>query len=248
VAELGPDSWLVPNWPAPPSVRACSTTRIGGVSEAPFDGLNLGEHVGDDPNSVRDNRRRLRTALGLPSEPLWLRQVHGSRVCDARNVALDTEADASVAFEPGRVCVVMTADCMPVLFCDRDGTRVGIAHAGWRGLASGVLEATVHALDCEPSSLLAWLGPAIGPESFEIGDEVRSAFVDHDSACAGAFVPSPRGRWLADLYALARLRLGMVGVRSVFGGGFCTFLDSARFYSYRRDTRTGRMASLIWLA
>lgn len=248
MAELGPDSWLVPNWPAPVSVRACSTTRIGGVSEAPYDGLNLGEHVGDDPRRVRENRRRLRAALDLPSEPLWLRQVHGPRVCDARDVVPDTEADGCVAFGPGPVCAVMTADCLPVLFCDRDGTRVGIAHAGWRGLAAGVLEATVHALDCEPSGLLAWLGPAIGPQSFEVGHEVRSAFVEHDPACGAAFVPSPNRRWLADLNALARLRLSAVGLSSVFGGGLCTYLDSSRFYSYRREARTGRMASLIWLA
>lgn len=239
-------SWLTPEWPAPKWIRAVSSTRLGGVSVPPFDSLNLGDHVGDDPASVQQNRARLGDELALPSAPLWLRQVHGTRVVDAKDASRGAEADACVAFEAGLVCVVMTADCLPVLFCDREGTRVGIAHAGWRGLAAGVLEATVRALDCERSRLLAWLGPAIGPRAFEVGDEVRAAFVERHPTAQTAFEPSPTGRWLADIYALARLRLREAGVSAVFGGGLCTYTDAERFYSYRRDTRTGRMASLIW--
>lgn len=239
--------WLTPEWPAADRVQGASTTRLGGVSAAPFDSLNLGDHVGDDPASVHRNRSLVRNALSLPSEPIWLSQVHGTRVVDASDASAGAEADASVAFRAGVVCVVMTADCLPVLFCDREGTRVGIAHAGWRGLAAGVLEATVRALDCEPSRLLAWLGPAIGPGAFEVGEEVRTAFVGRQPAAAGAFVPSAAGRWLADLYTLARFRLAAVGVEAVFGGELCTYSAADRFYSYRRDARTGRMASMIWL-
>ena len=246
MSELDPGTWLIPEWPAPSRVRALSTTRSGGVSEGPFDSLNLGDHVGDDPAKVQENRARLRAAAALLAEPVWLRQVHGTQIIDAGDASPGTEADGSVAFDPGVVCAVMTADCLPVLFCDREGSRVGVAHAGWRGLAAGVLEATVRALDCEPSRLLAWLGPAIGPEAFEVGDEVRAAFVAKHRAAESAFLPSPRGRWRADLYALARLRLSEAGVDALFGGGFCTYADSERFYSYRRDARTGRMASLIW--
>ncbi len=193
------------------------------------------------------NRRRLAAALELPAEPTWLRQIHGVRVVEAGRDQRP-EADAAVAFGPGQVCVVLTADCLPVLFRDRVGSRVGAAHAGWRGLAGGVLEATMARLDCPPGELLAWLGPAIGPEVFEVGEEVRAAFLAHDPGAAGCFKPSPAGRWLADLYALARRRLAAAGVTAVYGGGFCTLSEPGRFYSYRRDGQTsGRMASLIWL-
>lgn len=240
-----PASWLIPDWPAPACVRAVSTTREGGVSVGPYASLNLGDHVGDDPRAVAENRARLGRLLGLAQEPAWLRQVHGTAVADARNAP--AEADASVARAPGPACVVMTADCLPVLFCDRSGTRVAAAHAGWRGLAAGVLEATVAALGGEPEALLAWLGPAIGPASFEVGVEVREAFLAHDAHAAEAFRPSPGGRWLADLYALARLRLARAGLTAVYGGGLDTYADAARFYSFRRESTCGRMASLIWL-
>ncbi len=239
--------FISPDWPAPSQVCAAVTTRTGGVSQAPYDGFNLADHVDDDLAAVASNRRILVESLNLSAEPLWLKQVHGRDVAEAPTSVPGAEADAAVTREPGQVLVVMTADCLPVLFCDRHGTRIGAAHAGWRGLAGGVLEATVEALDCPPAELLAWLGPAIGPKAFEVGAEVREAFMENDARAAGAFVPSREGRYLADLYALARLRLGKLGLSAVHGGGLCTYTDAARFYSYRRDGATGRMASLIWL-
>ncbi len=243
-----PSSWLRPDWPAPARVRAISTTREGGVSCAPRDSFNLGSRCGDDPQAVAENRARLRRWLALPSEPAWLRQVHGARTIDAASAAVDVEADVSVAFTPDVVCAVLTADCLPVLFCDREGSRVAAAHAGWRGLAAGVLEATIDTLNVSGRQLLAWLGPAIGPQVFEVGAEVRAAFVEHNQASANAFKPLPAGRWLADIYLLARLRLKAKGITQIYGGVLCTYSDPARFFSYRRDRHTGRMASLIWLA
>lgn len=237
---------LTPDWPAPARVRACSTTRAGGVSAAPYDGLNLGDHVGDDPPAVAENRRRLST--GLPSAPAWLRQVHGVVVVDAARVSGPCEADAAFSRQAGAVCVVMTADCLPVLFCDRAGSVVAAAHAGWRGLAAGVLEATVAAMAVPPAELLAWLGPAIGPQAFEVGGEVRDVFLARDASAADAFVPAADGKWLADIFLLARQRLASLGVGGVYGGGVCTVSDPLRFYSHRRDRVTGRMATLVWLA
>ncbi|KAB2969309.1 peptidoglycan editing factor PgeF [Zoogloea sp.] len=236
-----------PGWPAPDRVHALVTTRAGGVSAAPYASLNLGVHVGDDPARVAENRQRLRALL--PAEPCWLNQVHGTAVLDADTWAGGLpDADGVVSRRSGRVCVVMTADCLPVLLCDAAGTVVGAAHAGWRGLHAGVLEATVAAMDVPPSSLLAWLGPAIGPDAFEVGEEVRHAFVSEDPLAASAFrAAAVPGKWMADLYALARLRLAALGVPRVHGGEFCTHADATRFYSYRRDGVTGRMASLIWL-
>lgn len=238
---------IYPDWPAPARVRALTTTRQGGVSAAPFDSLNLAAHVGDRDDAVRRNRQLLRQRLQLPAEPVWLEQVHGRSVvaCDSA-VGLPV-ADAGCARCAGVVCVVLTADCLPVLFCDRHATRVAAAHAGWRGLAGGVLESTLEALDVAPRELLVWLGPAIGPRAFEVGAEVREAFVGQHPEAREAFSARPEGRWLADLYRLARIRLAARGVSSVYGGGLCTFGDPARFFSYRRDGVTGRMASLIWL-
>lgn len=240
--------WIVPDWPAPAGVNAVTTTRRGGCSVPPFDSLNLATHVGDDPAAVDANRRTLVEALVLPSEPAWLEQVHGVEVVDAGGVTTPVPADASVAFGAGTVCAVQTADCMPVAFCHRSGGRVGVAHAGWRGLADGVLEATIAALDCPAADLMAWLGPAIGPRAFEVGEEVRAAFLDRDAGAGTCFVRNERGRWMADLYALARRRLARAGVEAVYGGGWCTFGESDRFFSYRRDGRTGRMATLIWIS
>lgn len=238
------DAWLVPDWPAPARVRACVTTRKGGVSAAPFDSFNLGDHVGDEPEAVAENRRRLQSSLGC--EPAWLRQVHGVTVVPA-DPALTPEGDASWTGRSGIACAILTADCLPVLFCDRAGTRVAAAHAGWRGLADGVLEATLDALAVAPQRLLVWLGPAIGPAAFEVGPEVREAFLERHPQAATAFVSSRRpGHFMADLYRLARIRLAARGIEAVYGGGFCTFHD-ARFYSYRRSLRTGRFASLVWL-
>ena len=220
------------------------TTRQGGGSAAPFDGLNLATHVGDDPAAVAQNRSLLRQHL--PAEPLWLNQVHGVTVAEAGLDRAGCDGDAAVSFADSEVCAVMTADCLPVLFCDRAGTVVAAAQAGWRGLAAGVLEVTVARMGVAPEGILAWLGAAIGPSSFEVGDEVRATFVDQHPEAAAAFV-AQGDRWLADIYALARIRLAAVGVTAVYGGGLCTFTDTARFYSYRREGQTGRMASLIWL-
>lgn len=236
--------WLLPDWPAPAHVRACVTTRAGGISQAPFDSLNLGDHVEDDPQAVAGNRQILTTALHC--QPAWLRQVHGVQVVEA-DPAQVVEADASWSATPGIASAVLTADCLPALFCNRAGTRVAAAHAGWRGLAGGVLEATLDALALPAQEVLVWLGPAIGPQAFEVGAEVREAFLAGHAEAAQAFVPSVNaGKFMADIYQLARIRLAARGVTAVYGGGFCTVSDT-RFYSYRRAARTGRFASLIWL-
>ena len=240
---------LRPDWPAPARVRACVTTRVRGVSEGPYASFNLGVHVGDDAAHVAANRARLREALGLAAEPVWLRQVHGVQVALLPAASDTLEVDASVARQPGIACAILTADCLPVLFCDDAGSVVGAAHAGWRGLLAGVLENTVQAMKVSPSRVMAWLGPAIGPQAFEVGAEVRSAFIERDPAAAAAFASSTApGKYLADLYVLARLRLRAGGVSRIYGGGFCTYGDRERFYSFRRDGVCGRMASLVWLA
>jgi hypothetical protein len=240
--------FITPDWPAPANVKAAVTLRAGGVSEGTFASFNLGAHVGDDANAVAENRRLLETTLQLPAEPTWLNQVHGTTVVNALKAAASRPAaDASVAFSADAVCVVLTADCLPVLFCDRAGTRVGAAHAGWRGLVGGVLTETIEALGVPPSELLAWLGPAIEQDAFEVGPEVLEQFVARDPKNSGAFQTNARGRWQADLYQLARNELARLGVTSVHGGGFKCFADSERFFSYRREPRTGRMATLVWL-
>ncbi len=235
-----------PDWAAPPNVHALVTTRTGGVSAGPYASLNLGDHVGDAPAAVADNRRRLRAHL--PAEPVWLKQVHGVCCVDAAQAPDGIEADAAFARAPGVVCAVLTADCLPVLLCDDRGSVVAAAHAGWRGLAAGVIETTVAALGLPGERLLAWLGPAIGPENFEVGGEVREIFVAHDRQAAGAFVPHGNGKWLCDITLLARLRLATLGVCRIASPDFCTVRDRTRFFSYRRDGVTGRMATLIWLA
>ncbi|MEW5973100.1 MAG: peptidoglycan editing factor PgeF [Pseudomonadota bacterium] len=237
---------VLPDWTVPPGVRAVVTTRVGGVSQAPFDTFNLATHVGDDPRAVGENRRRLREALRLPAEPLWLDQVHGIDVCDASRPASACRADAAYVDRPGVVLAVLTADCLPVLLASLDGREIGVAHAGWRGLEAGVLEALLDRFAAPPGEIRAWLGPAIGPSAFEVGAEVREAFLAHAPEAARAFVPTRSGHWLADLFLLARQRLAARGVHAVTGGGLCTVSDPARFYSYRRDGVTGRMASLIW--
>lgn len=242
------DEWMVPEWPAPSTVRAAFTLRPGGVSAAPYDQFNLASHVGDDPRAVAENRARLRERLQLPAEPAWLEQVHGCRVADLDATDPLAPADAAVTRRAARVCVVQVADCLPVLLCATDGSVVGAAHGGWRGLAGGVLEATVQALRTPPAQLLAWLGPAIGAARFEVGEEVHAAFCDADPGAGGAFARNGRGRWQCDLHALARRRLEALGVGRIDGGGWCTYSDAARFYSYRRDGRCGRMAALIWRA
>jgi YfiH family protein len=238
---------LLPDWPVPAGVRAVMTARRGGVSVGTYASLNLATHVGDDGPAVTANRHRLRHALGLPAEPAWLEQVHGNSVAVLERPHAGP-ADAAVTFSHGRVCAVLVADCLPVLLASRAGDRVGVAHAGWRGLAGGVVEATVASLDCEPAQLVAWLGPAIGPGAFEVGHEVREAFIERDPGATDVFRPGRAGRFLADLPGLARRRLAAAGVTEVHGGSLCTYSDPARFYSYRRDGATGRMAALAWLA
>ncbi len=240
---MKPD-FIIPHWPAPPNVRTIQTTRRGGVSAAPYASLNLGDHVGDDPAAIAENRRLLRTHL--PAEPLWLKQVHGTRCLDAAMAHPGDEADAAIARQPGVVCAVLTADCLPVLFCDIAGTIVAAAHAGWRGLVAGILEQTVAAMNVPADQLLAWLGPAIGPQHFEVGEDVRMAFLNQNPHSEFAFSPKTNGKWLCDLYALARFRLGAMSISRITSADFCTVGDPDRFFSYRRDGTTGRMASLIW--
>ena len=240
-----PHDWIIPEWPAPARVKSMITTRSSGVSTGVYASLNLGLRCGDDDAAVHINRERLRACL--PQEPKWLRQVHGSRVVSIDGVAEIPEADASVARQAGTVCAVMIADCMPVLLCDHAGSVIGIAHAGWRGLSSGVIENTVREMRVAPADLLAYLGPAIGPGAFEVGTDVRDAFLAADPGSDRAFRPIGNKKWLADLFDLARQRLTRCGVQRVYGGGICTYSNPARFYSYRRDKTTGRMAALIWL-
>jgi YfiH family protein len=276
--------FIEPEWSAPMRVRAVMTTRQGGVSVAPWNSLNLGVHVGDNTTAVLENRRRVRKEGGLPSEPVWLEQVHGTAVVVLEDMHAKPEsgataadrprADAAVTSRPGVVCAIQVADCMPVLFAASDGSVVGAAHAGWRGLAGGVLEATVEAMRTPPSQIVAWLGPAIGPQNFEVGDDVVEAFKraasvgsrdapfiaepsspsatpakasNYLAATEAAFTPRPNGKWLCDLYTLARLHLAALGITEVNGGGWCTVADAARFFSYRRDGQTGRMAALVWI-
>jgi YfiH family protein len=278
-------AWLDADWPAPPGVRALTTTRHGlGVSQVPFDAFNLGSRCGDDADAVIENRRQLEVALGLPASPHWLKQVHGVEVVRFsapppanagggwEGVALTSEkstpppqpleatssslasagegevqADAAVTSTQGIVLAILTADCLPVVFAARDGSEVAAAHAGWRGLADGVLEASVATMDTPADDIVAWLGPAAGPDAYEIGVDVFEAFVSRDPAASAAFVPTRPGHWKVDLYALARQRLGAIGVTDVHGGGLCTICDPARFFSHRRDRRSGRIATLAWI-
>ena len=238
--------FMVPDWPVPDTVRAVMTTRRGGFSTGPYASFNLASHVGDDERAVAANRQRLRDALSLPGEPQWLDQVHGRRVVELSQPVMES-ADAAVAFEPGPVAAVLTADCLPLLLASRAGDRVGIVHAGWRGMVLGVVEAAVAALAGDPGDLVAWLGPAIGPAVFEVGGEVRRMFVSMQPESAADFRPGRGQKYLADLPGLARRRLVACGVTSVHGGEHCTVADPVRFYSYRRDGQTGRMAALIWM-
>ncbi len=237
--------WIVPDWPAPPGVRSLITTRSGGVSGAAYASMNLGEHLGDDARAWRENRRRLRCQL--PSEPLWMRQVHGVGVIEAQSWRRGVEADGAVARSAGAVIGVLTADCLPVLFCDVEAKVVGVAHAGWRGLAAGILEATIEKMAIEPGRLMAYLGPGIGVEVYEVGEEVQDTFARVDAGAVQAFMPHTPGKFFADLYLLARQRLAKTGIMATHGGQFCTFAEEDRFFSYRRDGPTGRMASLIWI-
>ena len=239
--------FITPDWPAPARVRALSTTRMGGISLPPYDSLNLGDRVGDDLQAVTANRQRLEEQLGLPAAPCWLEQIHGCDVVDAGAVESGCQADASITRQPGVACVVMTADCLPLLLCDKQGRCVAAVHAGWRGLLDGVIEMTLERMVLPPEQILAWMGPAIGPDAFEVGDEVFHAFVERDAAAVVHFHANRPGHKLADIYGLARQRLTAKGVAFISGGRYCTVSERDRFFSYRRDGATGRMATLIWL-
>ncbi len=247
------NDWIIPDWPAPGNVKALFTTRHGGVSgsvNGTYASLNLGGHVNDDPAAVAQNRALL--CEHLPQVPTWLKQVHGTLPVWIENVTESPESDAALSCQQGVVCAVMVADCLPVFLCDTEGTVVGIVHAGWRGLAGGVIEQSIAAmrLQLDNSELIAWLGPAIGPQHFEVGEAVYAAFVKHDVQAAQAFVQKDAGhekKWLADIFTLARQRLAAMDVTKVYGGSVCTYSDPARFFSYRRDGETGRMGALIWL-
>lgn len=245
MSGAAPHDWIVPDWPAPPNVRALVTTRTGGVSRGPYAAFNLGARVGDDPAAVEHNREVLRSHL--PGDPVWLQQVHGRDVVDAASAGAFPRADGAVARTRHCVCAVLTADCVPVLLAHRGGTAVGVAHAGWRGLADGVIEATLARMGVPAGEVLAWLGPGIGAGAYEVGRDVYDAFVARDPAAGVAFAAHRDGKYRADLCALARLRLAQAGVAAAYGGGFCTYTDRARFYSYRRDRTTGRFATLVWM-
>jgi len=239
--------YLYPDWPAPQNVHAISTTRHGGVSRPPFDSMNLGTHVKDDLKNVQKNRQILSQTLNLETSPFWLNQIHSNIVSNLDSQQPLVDADAAVTQQRQRSCIVMSADCLPVLFCNTAGTVVAASHAGWRGLDAGILEKTVKAMQCSPENILAWLGPAIGASVFEVGDEVRHAFMHSDPIAQQAFKAQGKGKWLADIYQLATQRLNRIGVQNIYGGGECTYNDTQRFYSYRREAKTGRMASLIWM-
>ena len=244
-----PQGWIAANWPTPPGVRAVTTTRLGGESQPPYASLNLGNGSGDVPTVVARNRARIRASLGLEHEPCWLDQVHGSVVVRAARYDRAPRADASVGEAGSPPCAVLTADCLPVVLCDTSGTRVAIAHAGWRGLARGVIASCVDSMDRPGRELQAWLGPAIGPESYEVGSEVRDACLAAAPDAGFAFVPSSMrtDRWLANLYANATCQLESLGVKRIYGGGICTYGDKHRFFSHRRDGVTGRFATLAWV-
>jgi len=244
--------FIQPDWPAAENIHAFSTTRnlpahMPASDVSAFDSFNLALHVEDDPQQVKAHRQQLSQQLKLPAEPLWLNQIHGHRVVNAALFSNTLpDADASFSEQPNYVCSVMTADCLPLLFCNRKGNKVAAAHAGWRGLAEGVIENTVASLNEAPHRILVWLGPAIGPQTFEVGEEVRDVFINEQPAAVDAFQANREGHFLADIYQLARLRLKALGIEAVYGGGYCTYTDAQQFYSYRRDGKTGRQVSLIW--
>ncbi|MDQ3563061.1 MAG: peptidoglycan editing factor PgeF [Pseudomonadota bacterium] len=245
-AALGP-SLITPDWPAARGIRACATTRAGGMSLAPYDSFNLAGHTGDDPAAVRANRNALYTALGTGAPPRWLEQQHGARVIDPADPDAGPHADGTCTSAQGAVCAVLTADCLPVLLCDRDGTRVAALHCGWQGIARGIIEAGIAAMQRPPSRLLAWLGPAIGPTVYEVGEEVREVFTSLTGTLAAVFQPASAGHWHLDLTGAARMLLEQHGVSSIYGNDRCTYTEADFFFSHRRDGVTGRMATCIWL-
>jgi YfiH family protein len=241
-------SLLKPNWPAPASVHAFTTLRFGGVSEPPYSDFNLGFHVGDQDKNVVENRKRLSVTLNLPSEPVWLRQTHSTIVLPIYDADPNLECDAAYTSSPKKICAIQTADCLPILICDVAGTQVAAVHAGWRGLARGIVKNTIDKLGIDPKLLLVWLGPAIGPAHFEVGSEVRDEFIQYNASLKDAFLPNNNNKWLANIYLIAKILLSELGIQQIFGGEYCTFSENDKFFSYRRDGNlTGRMASLIWI-
>lgn len=243
--------WLVPDWPAPANIHAATTLRTGGVSKEPYLSLNPATHVNDLKECVLQNRKIISDMLSLPAEPAWLDQIHSNHIVKAEKTATPPKADASYSSESGVVCTVMTADCLPLLICSKDGMKIAAIHAGWRGLLSGVISNSISELTCapplaKPADLLVWLGPAIGPKCFEIGIEVREAFVEKSKLYKNAFKEQNNGKYLADIYQLARIELSTLGISNIYGGSYCTMTEEDRFFSYRRDNQTGRMATLIW--
>ena len=240
---------ILPDWPAPAHIKACTTLRTGGISKAPYASFNLAEHVGDDARHVQANRALLKNSLMLADEPTWLEQTHSTIVVTADPRHRGKEADASFTTQPKQICAVLTADCLPILVCDRQGTQIAAIHAGWRGLANGIITQTLKMLQLPPEETLVWLGPAIGPSIYELGEEVRQQFIAKRAAAVKAFIPSPNaGRWLGNLYLLAKMDFQEYGVDAIYGGNYCTYSEKDRFFSYRRDgNKTGRMASLIWM-
>lgn len=237
--------WITPDWPTPDHIHAATTLRTGGVSLAEFSSLNLAEHVHDRPEHVLNNRQCIKTMLALPAEPIWLQQTHSTDVVCVDQVTLRPEADASYTAKKNTVCSIMTADCLPILLCDRQGTMIAAIHGGWRGLLKGIIENTL--LKMPDTQILAWMGPAIGAQRFEVGDEVRTAFIDKSSQFASAFKQQENGQYLANIYHIAKILLNNAGVEQIYGGDYCTVRDKERFFSYRRDGQTGRMATLIWM-
>ena len=240
------EKFIFPNWPAPKNVCACTTTRLGGVSKAPYDSLNLSTKVGDEPTAVRANRAHLKQMLNLPSEPFWLDQAHTNRAVIAESYPTYPVADASYTTKACIVCVVLTADCLPILLCSKKGDLIAAIHAGWKGIINGVIEATIKALPANPTELIAWFGPAIGPQAFIVGSEVRDQFINFDAQAQTAFTAIEPQKWLCNIYLIGQQRLNSCGVTGIYGGEFCTYSDAQMFFSFRRSEHTGRLASLIW--
>jgi len=244
-------NWLVPNWPAPANIHAATTLRTGGVSKEHYSSLNPATHVNDLSKQVIQNRKIISDMLNLPAEPIWLEQIHSNHIVKAEKKGAPQQADASYSIESGVVCAVMTADCLPLLICSKDGKKIAAIHAGWRGLLSGVITNSIYelakvSLNSKYDDLLVWLGPAIGPNCFEIGAEVREVFLEKSIRYENAFKPKTNGKYLADIYELARIELNTLGIFNIYGGNYCTMTEKDLFFSYRRDNQTGRMATLIW--
>jgi hypothetical protein len=241
------EMFIYPDWPAPESIQAVSTSRHGGLSQSPYNTLNLGDHVGDDIDTVTKNRERLAATGRLPNAPLWLNQVHGTDVVIADSWQHGDNGDAISSCSPNQVCAIMTADCLPILLCNKQGDQVAAIHAGWRGLAAGIVEKTLRHFNCLPNEIIAWLGPAIGPQKFEVGHDVFEAFTLTSPTASKAFQQIDSEHFLADIYLLAKQRLNAYGIHAIFGGDRCTVSEPEHFFSYRRDGITGRMASMIWI-